>query len=127
MSAIHHLDAGEKQRLYEQCYDALEPLGVLLNGDEVRPEDDAEYLAAVTAWADHMRRTVDAGLIAESMRPMLDAWRERNVTQFAQPRTSGDDCHETAAAQLGYFCECGFRGVNVPWQKDLWAVLQATK
>ncbi len=127
MSAIHHLDASEKQRLYQQCYDALVPLGVLLNGDEVRAEDDAEYLAAVTAWADHMRQLTVDGVVGPAMAPMLEAWRERNVTQFDKPRASGDDCHETIAAQLGYFCDCGFRSVGVAWHEQMWAVLRGVK
>ncbi len=127
MSAIHHLDPQEKQQLYQRCYDALAPLGMLLNGDEIRAEDDGEYLAAVTAWAAHMRNLVGAGLVNDAMRPMLAKWEERNVTRFGEPRTSGDDCHETIAAQLSYFCTCGFRGVGVPWQQQMWAVLEGIK
>jgi SAM-dependent methyltransferase len=127
MSAIHHLDANEKRQLYAQAYDALTPLGVLLNGDEIRAAEDREYRAAIEAWAAHMRAIVAAGRVNDAMRPMLEKWQERNVTHFDQPRTSGDDCHETIQAQLGYLCDCGFRGVNVPWQKQMWAVLEGVK
>jgi tRNA (cmo5U34)-methyltransferase len=127
MSAIHHLDREEKQRLYRRCHDALEPLGILLNGDEIRAVDDREYLAALATWAAHMRHIVAAGLVNEAMRPMLEKWQDRNVAHFAKPRTSGDDCHETVEAQLGYFCECGFRSVGVPWQQQMWAVIQGIK
>jgi SAM-dependent methyltransferase len=127
MSAIHHLAPAEKRQLYGQCYEALAPLGILLNGDEIRAADGSQYLATMRTWADHMRRVVDEGLVSEAMRPMLDQWRKRNVVDFDQPRASGDDCHEAIEAQLGYFCDCGFRGVNVPWQRELWALLKAVK
>lgn len=127
MSAIHHLDPQEKQRLYQRCYDVLEPLGTLLNGDEIRAEDDAEYRQSAETWATHMRAILASGLVSETMRPMLEAWQDLNVTRFGQPRTSGDDCHETVEAQLSYFCECGFLGVGVPWRKDMWALMQGVK
>jgi tRNA (cmo5U34)-methyltransferase len=127
MSAIHHLSPPEKQQLYGRCYEALAPLGILMNGDEIRAADDREYLTALETWAAHMRRIAAAGLVNDAMRPMLEKWQERNVTRFDSPRVSGDDCHETIAAQLGYFADCGFRSVGMPWQKQMWAVMQGIK
>jgi tRNA (cmo5U34)-methyltransferase len=127
MSAIHHLDPPEKQQLYQRCHDVLDLQGILLNGDEIRDSDDRLYLAALEDWADHMRQIAAAGLVNDAMRPMLEKWEERNVTRFDQPRSSGDDCHETVEAQLGYFRTCGFLGVEVPWREQMWAVLKAVK
>lgn len=127
MSAIHHLTPDEKQQLYAQVYRALEPYGIFLNGDECRDADDAKYRARVEAWAAHLLQIVDEGRVNENMRPMFEKWKERNVTNFDVPRTSGDDCHETSQAQLAYLCDCGFRSVGAPWQKDMWAVLEAVK
>lgn len=123
MSAIHHLDAGEKQALYRQCADCLAPGGVLLNGDEVRPERDGDYLAECRVWAEHVQRKIDAGLIPEAMQSAWRGWEARNIGQFGTLRVSGDDCHETAAAQLEYFTQAGLRDTRVLWQKGLWAVL----
>lgn len=127
MSAIHHLDPPQKQQLYARAYAVLEPMGLVLNGDEIRAQDDGAYRAALETWAAHMRRIVDAGLVSAAMRPMLEGWQERNVTQFGQPRASGDDCHETIESQLAYLCDCGFRSVGVAWQKEMWAVLEGVK
>src|SRR5437660_2579813 len=99
MSAIHHLEPAEKQTLYARCFDLLTPGGVLLNGDEVRAADDAEYLARLSAWADHMRSQMKAGTIPASFHEGLHGWIDRNVTGFGQPKKSGDDCHETVDAQ----------------------------
>jgi SAM-dependent methyltransferase len=127
MSAIHHLAPAEKQSLYRQCYEALAPGGVLLNGDEVRPEADDDYLAECRTWAAHMHKVIDAGLIPPSMGDAMRTWEERNVTQFGQPRRSGDDCHETSDAQLDYYRAAGFASADAPWQKQLWAVLRGRK
>ena len=42
---------------------------------------------------------------------MFDAWHDRNVRRFGEPKTSGDDCHETAAVQEEYLRAAGFRDV----------------
>ncbi len=126
-SAIHHLAADEKQALYQQCYDALEPLGILANGDEVRAESQDEYRAALEKWGAHMRRIVTDKRVTEAFRGMLDKWQERNVTNFEKPRVSGDDCHETVQTQLAYLADCGFRSVSSPWQQEMWAVLLGVK
>ncbi len=127
MSAIHHLDPGEKRRLYQQCYEALVPGGILLNGDEIRDPDDAAYLQAMKTWVAHMQRVVADGLVSEPMKPMLERWAERNTVHFGQPRASGDDYHETLATQLDYLRQSGFRRVDSPWQRQMWAILRAVK
>jgi tRNA (cmo5U34)-methyltransferase len=126
-SAIHHLEPAEKQTLYQQCHDVLLAGGVLLNGDEVRPADDAAYLSELQAWAEHMRRGMQDGSIGEVFHPALHTWIERNVTRFGQPKKSGDDCHETIETQLAYFRSAGFALVDCPWQQALWAVLLGVK
>jgi hypothetical protein len=123
MSAIHHLDPREKQSLYHRCFDALAPEGLFLNGDEVRPESDADYLAAMNWWCDQKDQALAAGQIPESFRQNLVAWRDRNVGRFGEPKTSGDDCHETAAVQMEYLRQSGFRDVRLAWNEQLWGIL----
>jgi len=127
MSAIHHLDAGEKQQLYQRCFDALAPGGILANGDEIRDEDDAVYLQQLQTWGRHMDAMIAAGNIAESFHDALHQWQARNIGSFGEPRTSGDDCHQTIAEQLDYFRQAGFRQVDAPWHRDMWAVLRGVK
>ncbi len=126
-SAIHHLAPDEKRALYQKCYNVLEPLGILANGDEVRAESQDEYRAALEKWAAHMRRIVAEGLVGENFSGMLEKWQQRNVAHFDQPRVSGDDCHETVQAQLACLADCGFRSVSAPWQQEMWAVLLGIK
>jgi SAM-dependent methyltransferase len=127
MSAIHHLAPAEKREFYARCARSLRSGGVLVNGDEVRPEDEAEYLALCQEWAGHMRRIIDSDAVPPSIHPALTSWIDRNVTRFGQPRASGDDCHETAAAQLGYLREGGCAQADVPWSRKLWSVLRGVK
>ena len=126
-SAIHHLEPAEKQSVYQRCFDALAPGGMLLNGDEVRPEDDTAYRNLVERWAAHMNRLIEDRRIPEAMNDVLRQWITRNVERFGEPRKSGDDCHETLATQLDYLRQCGFQEVGCPWQQELWAILAATK
>jgi len=127
MSAIHHLDANEKRCLYQRCANCLADGGVLLNGDEVRPERDEDYLNECRRWAAHMEDVLAAGQIPESFQAALRGWQDRNVRPFGTPRVSGDDCHETAAVQLAALSASGLRHARVVWQRDLWAVLFARK
>lgn len=127
MSAIHHLTPDEKLTLYGRMHDALAEQGVLLNGDEVRPADDADYLRELNIWSDHMRQMQDSAHIPPQMDEILGYWREKNITGFGGPRISGDDCHETASAQMAYFRSVGFAEADVPWQQGMWAILRGVK
>lgn len=127
MSAIHHLDPAEKRVVYQQCFAALGKAGVLLNGDEVRTTDNATYRAHLWGWAGHMRRSMATGVIPPAFHAALEAWIDRNVTRFGEPKKSGDDCHETIETQLGYFRDAGFAAADCPWQREMWAVLRGVK
>lgn len=126
-SAIHHLEPPEKRALYTRCAQLLAAGGVLVNGDEVRPVDEAAYRAVVEKWAAHMQHLAETGSVSAPMADALLKWRRRNVEQFGGPRVSGDDCHETLAVQLGYFREAGLVDVRVGWERELWAVMIGQK
>jgi tRNA (cmo5U34)-methyltransferase len=127
MSAIHHLDPGEKQTLYARCFESLAPGGLLMNGDEYRPESDADYLAALQRWSDHKDAASQQGLIPKSFDPVFDAWYDRNIRRFGQPQQSGDDCHETIASQIATLQNVGFGRVEAVWAEGMWGLLTAVK
>ena len=101
MSAIHHLDAVEKRTLFSRCFHVLPSRGEFTNGDEYRPESDDDYLAAMQWWTEQKELAESRGQIPASFRPMFEAWHDRNVRRFGEPKKSGDDCHETIATQTG--------------------------
>ncbi len=127
MSAIHHLEPAEKQRLYARCYAALSPGGLFINGDEFRPADDAEYLARLQRWSAHMKSALERGDIPASFQPTLDQWQDRNIRRFGEPKTSGDDCLETSNTQCRYLLDTGFQTAELTWSKELWGVLIGRK
>jgi SAM-dependent methyltransferase len=127
MSAIHHLDLAEKRELFQHCCQSLAPGGIFLNGDEHRPEADAEYLARLEWWANEMNSAMARGRIPTSFAPVFETWYDRNVRRFGEPKQSGDDCLETVAAQVGYLSNAGFAEAQTVWAKKLWAVIQASR
>jgi tRNA (cmo5U34)-methyltransferase len=126
-SAIHHLEPQEKRSLFKRSHMALAPGGLFINGDEYRPESDAELLAMLERWSKHMYGALDAGRIPASFRETVDRWHDRNISRFGEPKTSGDDCHETIAAQVEGLLEIGFAETAITWAKELWAVIVARK
>jgi SAM-dependent methyltransferase len=123
MSAIHHLESPEKQQLFARIFTSLAPGGMFINGDEVRPADDAEYLAQMSRWAAHMHHIINAGLVPTEFQPALIKWEARNVTEFGKPKQSGDDCHDLIDRQLTWLTACGFANCRTVWQRELWAVM----
>jgi len=82
-----------------------------------------DYRAECRRWSEQMHRVIDEGLIPEGLHNTLLAWIARNVDEFGGPRSSGDDCHETADAQVGYCAAAGLAAAQVVWQRNMWAVL----
>lgn len=127
MSAIHHLDPAEKQAFYQRCFDVLAPSGRLLNGDEVRPVEEAQYLPILQEWAAMWKAGIATGAIPPGIHAALRGWIDRNISHFGEPKQSGDDFHETAETQLAYLRSAGFVEAKISWQKKLWAHLAARK
>lgn len=127
MSAIHHLDSAEKQACYARCFHVLSTPGVLLNGDEVRDPDPRIYKQHMLNWSAWKNEQIAAKRISEAMAENWRKWEHRNITNFDAPRKSGDDCHETVAAQLNCLQQSGFEKTDAPWHKEMWAVLRGKK
>jgi tRNA (cmo5U34)-methyltransferase len=127
MSAIHHLVADEKRQLYSKCFSALAPGGWLINGDEFRPAEDAEFLARLNRWDAHMKSAIANGRIPASFHATHEHWYKQNIRGFGTPHKSGDDCQETVEVQQQYLREAGFTGVETPWQDEMWGTLVGRK
>lgn len=123
-SALHHLDAQEKNAVFRACFEALPNGGVLINGDEYRPPSDSAYRELLVEWGEHMESALAVGSIPESFREVIAKWRVRNLDRFGGPRHSGDDCHETVEEQAARLYGAGFSGVETVWRDRLWAVVK---
>lgn len=126
-SALHHLDAQEKNRTFGYCFDALKPGGLFINGDEYRPPSDRAYRQLLTEWHEHMQSALATGEIPHSFTDVFDKWYLRNLIGFGTPRYSGDDCHETIEEQSARLYGASFSKVEKRWHEALWAVLVASK
>lgn len=126
-SALHHLDADEKNAVFAACREALPTGGLFINGDEYRPPSDATYRTLLTEWGEHMQSALAAGLIPNTFGPVFEKWALRNLDDFGGPRESGDDCHETVEEQTARLYGAGFAQVETTWKDRLWAVLVARK
>lgn len=74
-----------------------------------------------------MNAAVDAGRIPASFGETIDHWYDRNIRRFGEPKTSGDDCHETIATQVGYLRDAGFADAKTVCAEKLWGVIIARK
>ncbi len=126
-SALHHLDADQKNAAFATAFGALPAGGVMINGDEYRPPSDATYRELLIEWGEHMRSSLAAGLIPDTFGGIIDRWEARNLDDFGGPRTSGDDCHETTEEQIARLYGAGFSRVEKTWHSRLWGVLVAQR
>ncbi|MBN1977583.1 MAG: class I SAM-dependent methyltransferase [Anaerolineae bacterium] len=132
MSAIHHLENADKQRLYQRCFDKLAPGGWLFNVDEMKTLRQDGYLANMRFWVGHVQET--RGKIAEEHVPYYEKWRShfdnwelRNVVNVDVPKTKGDDIHEHFTTQVNWLHEIGFANADVYIKYYLWCAVGGRK
>jgi hypothetical protein len=101
--------------------------GIFINGDEHRPESDAEYLAHLHWWAALMKAGLNDGLIPASFQSVFEAWHDRNIRRFGEPKSSADDFLETTAEQLRHLTTAGLGSSDVVWNEKLWGVIRARR
>ncbi len=126
MSAIHHLDGGEKELLYRRCYSVLGPGGCFWTADEVRAEDEAAYLHTMREWDAYVTGLIEAGRVDSTMAEVWAAWRQRNLETAGRKR-SGDDCHSTVCEQLAMLRRAGFASTSEVWARGMWSIFGGCK
>jgi SAM-dependent methyltransferase len=107
--AIHHLRDLQKQKLFRRTFDALAPGGVLVNGDMVAGETQAESAALLDEWRRYMRARGD------------------DPAEWEQWLTGEDDFPATERAQTTWLESVGFAGVRVTWRMAGFAMFRAVK
>lgn len=132
MSAIHHLAREEKRDLYERCYCLLEPGGWFLNTDEMRSLSRDTYLESMRYWVRHVESLSEQ--MSDEDRPFYDAWcalfarwQVRNVAGIDEPKTKGDDLHESYLDQVDWLADIGFDKVDLFVKFHLWCTIGGQK
>ena len=126
-SAIHHLEPAEKRALFAPLLCHAPARRRLYQWRRVSTGERRRIPALLEDWSGHMNAAIDAGRIPASFRQTLDHWYDRNIRGFGEPKTSGDDCHETLTTQVGYLQDAGFAQVETVWAERLWGVIKAGK
>ena len=132
MSAIHHLEHGQKYTLYERCFDLLRPGGWFINTDEAKTLFPDAYLASLHYWARHVDNSAPS--VPDGLRGHCDRWRahfarwkQRNIDGIDAPKTKGDDMHEVFTDQVKWLHEIGFECADVFVKYQLWCMMGGRK
>ncbi|MBN1217913.1 MAG: class I SAM-dependent methyltransferase [Anaerolineae bacterium] len=132
MSAIHHLENEEKKELYQRCFELLAEKGWLVNIDEMKTIYDDAYYNSLLYWARHVDQS--QSLILQDKRDLyfkwvdhFDRWKARNIANFNQPKTKGDDLHEVFTLQMQWLQEIGFVNVDIFLKYHLWCMVGGQK
>jgi tRNA (cmo5U34)-methyltransferase len=97
MSAIHHLEDGNKRRLYERCFATLAEDGIFLNVDEMKTVGEAEYMASLRFWSRYVDEAAaavppDQQDAARDWVSRFDRWRVRNIDNAHLPSARATTC-----------------------------------
>ena len=109
--SIHHLETGDKRRLFSRVHRALTPGGIFVNADQARGETpyfEQQYLAY---WNDFL---TNGPLSADEHAEIL---KRRDTL----------DKNETLSAQLAWLREAGFSDVDVVYRNRTFVVTVAKK
>ncbi len=132
MSAIHHLEPKEKERLYKTANDILSSNGWFINIDEMRSNNEVAYKNSMVFWVKHVetaKDTIPSELIDQYDEWIrhFNGWKKRNVDNMDMPKVKGDDIHESFEAQLEYLKRAGFRNIDLFVKFHLWCVIGGKK
>ncbi|NNF99379.1 MAG: methyltransferase [Desulfobacteraceae bacterium] len=132
MSAIHHLESGEKRDLYKRCFDLLRPMGWFLNTDEMITIHQDSYIASMLYWVNHVIEAKDD--IPEDMHELYEdwqghfaKWKQRNIDEVHLPKKKGDDLHESFMEQIKWLRKIGYTNVDLYVKHHLWSMIGGQK
>ena len=122
--AIHHLDSGEKQRLFRDVHDALADRGAFVFADIVAPQGARARAVAAAEW--------DAAVLDQSARRpdgarAVAAFRDTGWNAFAAPEMDPVDKPSSVAEQLAWLGRAGFTSADTLWMMAGHVVLGAWK
>lgn len=132
MSAIHHLKSKEKKRLYKRCFDILDYSGWFFNIDEMKTLYKDAYLNSFYFWIEHVasekeKISLDLEQYYQKWIAHFENWKKRNIDGIDQPKTEGDDIHDSFLEQMEWLREIGYVNVDLFIKYHLWSVIGGQK
>ena len=115
--AIHHLDGSQKQRLFRDVYAMLEPGGVFVIADVIKPADQRGMRVAAEGWDRAVaRRGRELDGDADTA---LAAFERARWNMYRYPDEDSDEIDKpsTLLDQLDWLRDAGFAGVDVYWMQ----------
>jgi tRNA (cmo5U34)-methyltransferase len=122
--AVHHLDGAGKRRLFRDLHDLLEPGGVFVLADIMRPTSPAGFAVAAEAYE---RAVAERSLKERGDLSMLEKLQELRWNYFRYPDDDSIDQPSTVAEHLDWLQEAGFGSVDIYWAVAGHAVVSGTK
>jgi tRNA (cmo5U34)-methyltransferase len=122
--AVHHLDGGQKQQLFENLYSALRPGGIFVLADLVRPESAAGWRIAAEDW--------DRAVAERSQEIYDDDRAQRKFAElrwnyFAWPDDNTIDLPSSVAEHFSWLKAAGFEAAELHWLLAGHAIFSARK
>lgn len=122
--AIHHLDGDGKRMLFRDLHALLAPGGMFVLADIMRPASPRGFAVAADAYE---RAVAERSLKERGDLGMLEKLRELRWNYFRHPEDDSADQPSTAAEQLRWMEEAGFRGADIHWAVAGHAIISGTK
>ena len=104
--SIHHLEQGDKRRLYKKIFDHLHPGGIFVNADQVLGETPAINQRYLAYWD-------------EFLEPYPLSHEEKKQVLY---RRDTFDRNEKLPVQLAWMQECGFTSIDVVYKNRQFVV-----
>jgi tRNA (cmo5U34)-methyltransferase len=104
--SIHHLEQGDKRRLYQKVFDTLHPGGIFVNADQVLGETPAINRRYMEYWD-------------EFLEPCPLPFEDKKQVLY---RRDTFDRNEKLSVQLGWMQDCGFTNIDVVYKNRLFVV-----
>lgn len=109
--AIHHLNAQQKQQLFQDLYAGLNPGGTLLIADIIQPASQVGYEIAASLWEQWVKNATEEAGHKKAYREFID----EKWNYFAHPDADTIDKPSTLFDQLKWLEHAGFTNVDVYW------------
>ena len=134
MLTLHHFETHEKQTVYHQCYDTVQPGGWVLNLDEMKSLSETAYRRSLDWWFRHIEQcegTLPAEILPQyrQLQVGMRDWKARYLDNPLSPKTkaAGDDLHDPLLHQVEWFKKCGFCQVDLFVKYHLWCLIGGQK